>query len=51
MAGYAAPGYYAYPTPVNVAQVPGYGAQYGYAAPVLTYPVRTIFRAKYVTVR
>ena len=44
-------GYYGYPTPVNAVQVPGYGAQYGYSVPAQIYPSRTIYRAKYVTMR
>jgi hypothetical protein len=48
---YAAPVYYGYPTPVNVSQVPGYGAQYNYSAPVVAYPARTTYRTNYRTVR
>ena len=43
--------YYAYPAPINVAQVPGYGAQYGYAVPVINAPSRVVYRARLVTVR
>ena len=43
--------YYAYPAPINVAQVPGYGAQYGYAVPVINAPSRVVYRARLVSLR
>ncbi|MBS0262109.1 MAG: hypothetical protein JSS02_09150 [Planctomycetes bacterium] len=45
---YAAPGTYV--TPINVSQVPGYGARYGYSAPVIAAPV-TSFRVNSVSFR
>lgn len=44
-------GYYAYSTLVYVSQVPSYGAQYSYAAPVLSAPSRVVYRARLVSVR
>ncbi|MBI3862990.1 MAG: hypothetical protein HY290_13950 [Planctomycetia bacterium] len=43
------PGYYT--APVNVAQVPGYGAQYNYSARVVTYPSRSVTRVRLVSLR
>jgi hypothetical protein len=44
-------GHYAYPAPVYVARVPGYGAQNSYAAPVVSAPTRVGFRARLVSFR
>ena len=49
-AQYVAPGAYGYVTPINVGQVPGYGARYGYAAPVIAAPSST-YRVRTVSLR
>jgi hypothetical protein len=49
-ARYAVPGTYGYVTPINVAQVPGYGDRYGYSAAVISAPVSG-YRVRTVSLR